>query len=185
MSNDDREKTNGRGDAPPGARRRARTNDSSSSVRLDYRGADLQRQQFVNMELEHYDFRGAKLQDANFTGSNLRYADFRGAEIHRTNFQHTSLYGAKLQGAEAFGADFRHADLRQANLLGAYTEGAFFQRQSPGDLAAGEFRREKSWKQHELGNVPKDGNASNDENERDRQRSLATEQRQQRRGQRP
>jgi len=170
-------------DGPPAARY-----DPSSPRRVDYRGADLPGQQFVDMNLDYYDFRGANLRDANFTGSDLRYTDFRGAEIHRANFQHTSLYGAKMQGAEAFGADFRHAKLQLANLQGAYTEGALFNTQSPGDLVAGGGMQEKSWKQRELDSnrmTGQDGNADNDQNGQGRQRSLPAEQRQQKRKQGP
>ena len=97
---------------------------SNPPPRVDWRAADMRNVDLSGMNLEGADLRAADLSGANFTGSFLRNADFRGANVSGANFQNANLYGARMQGVEAFQADFRGAEVRLANFGGAYLDGA-------------------------------------------------------------
>jgi hypothetical protein len=173
----------GQNGQPPEYRETVTQTEVVTPDRRDYRGANLRGNSLSGMTLEHFDFRGADLQGVNFSGSRLRYSDFRGAELQGAIFKGASLYGAKMQGAELFGVDFQHTDLRQTDLRGAYLEGALYPAPSPGDLAVGVRTLEKSWDERYEGErkaATEGGNADTDQNQRNRERSLPAEQRQQR-----
>jgi len=156
---------------------------------VDWRCVEMRGGNLAGMNLRNADLRAGNFAGCNFTGCDLSYADFRGANVQGAIFQNATLYGAKLQGAAAHQADFRGADLRMANLAGAYMEGAKFPppERTPWPSEVAKANREKQKEQADgLGWAERierrrkgnqDDNATNDQSQRERGRSLPDEQR--------
>jgi len=126
-----------------------RNSNDPTSIRIEFRNADLrnanlQGANLENANLESADLEGANLQganlrhanldDANLEGANLEDANLRhasvahaflrdanlvGADLFVTNFSFSELVSANLVGADLFDADLSHSDLSRANLTGA------------------------------------------------------------------
>ena len=127
-----------------------RNSNDPTSIRIEFRNADLRNAnlQGANLEsanLESADLEGANLEDANLIHANLdaanlenailwdanlsnasvvdadlRNANLQGATLIETNFSLSELVSANLVGADLFGADFTYSILSRANLSGAH-----------------------------------------------------------------
>ena len=108
-----------------------------ADFRLDLRGADLTKAQFLGADLSNAMFHHSNLSGANFANmdladSFLSYADLSRAQFHnvtftRTHFWSANLSGAMLQDADLPGTAFHNANLSGTNLLRANLSGAIFE----------------------------------------------------------
>ncbi|XP_039137253.1 FH protein interacting protein FIP2 isoform X2 [Dioscorea cayenensis subsp. rotundata] len=102
-----------------------------------FRGANLQKAKFGNVEghgsdfqdaylhlsgaiLDRANLQSANLQDACLIGGSLCEADLRTAHLQNAKLSDTNLEGANLEGANLKGAKLGGANLNRANLQRAY-----------------------------------------------------------------
>ena len=108
-----------------------------ASFRLDLRGVDLPKAQFLDANLSNAMFHDSNLSGTNFANTDLSDAFFTSADLsqarfYKVNFTKTSLSSVNLSGAmledeDLSGLDFHDANLSCANLHRANLFGAIFQ----------------------------------------------------------
>ena len=108
-----------------------------ASFRLDLRGVDLPKAQFLDANLSNAMFHDSNLSGTNFANTDLSdafftSADLSGATLRSMNFTRTrlsfvNLSGAMLEDEDLSGLDFHDANLSCANLHRANLSGAIFQ----------------------------------------------------------
>jgi uncharacterized protein YjbI with pentapeptide repeats len=91
----------------------------------DLINANLQGAYLENANLDYTFLEGANLEDANLSNASvvdayLRNANLQEATLFETNFSFSELVSVNLVGANLFGADLSHSDLSGANLSGAH-----------------------------------------------------------------
>jgi uncharacterized protein YjbI with pentapeptide repeats len=86
-------------------------------TRPTFVGANLNRYDLWNAQMQGANLWGAGLQEADLSWAHLRDAQMQGADLKKAWLCHANLRGAQLQGA----------DLKKAGLLGADISGANFQ----------------------------------------------------------
>jgi hypothetical protein len=99
-------------------------NNEEGGIRLDLRGADLQRAnlQRADLQLTHLqraDLRGADLQHTDLQRADLQLAHLQRADLQLAHLQRADLQLADLQRADLQRADLQRADLQRADLRGA------------------------------------------------------------------
>ena len=108
-----------------GSRAKSRiTLERIADFKLDLRGADLPKAQFLDADLSNIMFHNSNLSGANFantdlTDSFLSYSDLSQAEFHDVNFTRARLWSANLAGANLQDADLSRRNLHNVNLSGA------------------------------------------------------------------
>ena len=108
-----------------------------ASFRLDLRGVDLPKAQFLGANLSNAMFHHSNLSGTNFANTDLSdafftFADLSGATLQSMNFTRTrlsfvNLSGAMLEDEDLSGVVFHDANLSRANLHRANLSGATFQ----------------------------------------------------------
>ena len=103
--------------------------DSNPEVRLDLRGADLEKVDLTSAVLREANLARAELRGAELARVNLNSADLTGASlveagIGYANLVNANLTGADLRGASLFSTDLTFAILESADLRGARLEWA-------------------------------------------------------------
>jgi hypothetical protein len=98
-----------------------RSQRSMQELQPDMHGRNLQQQEFLKADLQHFDFSDADLRGAVFNSSNLQEADLHGADLGDV-----VAYATRFDGANLEGAVLRNAMLMQSHFRGARVEGADF-----------------------------------------------------------
>ena len=108
-----------------------------ADFRLDLRGADLSKAEFLDADLSNAMFHKSNLSGANFANTNLAdsfliYSDLSRAQFYSVNFTGTRLGSANLSSALLQDADLSRRNLHNVNLSGtnllrANLSGAIFQ----------------------------------------------------------
>jgi uncharacterized protein YjbI with pentapeptide repeats len=98
-----------------------RSQRSMQELQPDMHGRNLQQQEFLKADLQHFDFSDADLRGAVFNSSNLQEADLHGADLGDV-----VAYATRFDGANLEGAVLRNAMLMQSRFRGAQVEGADF-----------------------------------------------------------
>lgn len=93
---------------------------------VDFRGADLTRDNLSHVDLRKANLTGADLRRVPCILADLREADLTGAKLAKADLQFANLCRADLQGADLQGADLEGVDLQMANLSEAKLTGATF-----------------------------------------------------------
>lgn len=111
-----------------------RSDEASSSIKTDLKGAFLSKANLGWTNLMEADLSDADLSEANFHRANLIGADLRDANLMDSKFFEASLTKAKLNRsrlrrtrflhARLAGADLTEADLSAASILGTKLQGA-------------------------------------------------------------
>ncbi len=94
---------------------------SVEGLKPDFRGKNLQKQEFVKYDLSGVDASDADLQGAYFSVTNARSANFSGA-----NLKDVIAYATRFDGADLSGANFTNAILDKSVFNGASIDGADF-----------------------------------------------------------
>ncbi len=106
---------------------------NNHSVKINLRGADLQKLNLSFMNLWGADLRNANLKNAKLVGANISWADLRGADLEGADLRYAFLRESNLKGANLRytmlrKACFYRADLTNVDIKGANTKGADFRK---------------------------------------------------------
>ncbi|MEO1677452.1 MAG: pentapeptide repeat-containing protein [Pseudomonadota bacterium] len=90
----------------------------------DLSGAQMKRVDLSGAEMEGADLSGAQMEGVDLRGAQMERAYLSGAQIAGADLRGTQMEGVDLSGAEMEGADLSGAEMEGANLSGAQMEGA-------------------------------------------------------------
>ncbi len=85
--------------------------------RANFKEMNLQGINFSRADLEKANFEGANLTGSIFNGADLEEASFAGANLTNVSFIEADLEGAVLKGAKITGANFKKAELEYATWI--------------------------------------------------------------------
>jgi hypothetical protein len=108
------------------------TSKGTSGERAVYFGEDFSNINLSNWWLEKIsmkscNFEGANLEKVDFTEAELDHANFEGAILKHADFNHAFLYSCNFESANLNHANFHWADLSNANFEGSSTYFTYFQ----------------------------------------------------------